>query len=71
MSQQRLGADRGHQEVCGIGGRPHHQEDRAQGNQDAQGRHVHHSILILELTFGVVFYMRDFAKFQAKNLNVL
>lgn len=38
VPEQRHGADRRHQEVCGVGGRPHHQEDRAEGDQDAQGQ---------------------------------
>ena len=38
VPKQRHGADRRHQEVCGVGGRPHHQEDRTAGDQDAQGQ---------------------------------
>lgn len=37
VQEQRHGTDRGHQEVCGIGGRSRHQKDRSEGDQDAQG----------------------------------
>lgn len=38
VQEQRHGADRRHQEVCGVRGRPHHQKDRTEGDPDAQGK---------------------------------
>jgi len=37
VQEQRHGADRRHQEVRGVGGRSHDQEDRTEGDQDAEG----------------------------------
>ncbi|KAJ0063276.1 hypothetical protein NL108_015626 [Boleophthalmus pectinirostris] len=36
VQEQRHGTNRGHQEVCGVGGRPGDQEDRSEGDPHAQ-----------------------------------
>ena len=38
MSQQRDNAARRHQEICGVRGRPSHQEDCNAGNSHAEGK---------------------------------
>lgn len=40
VQEQGHGADRRHQEVCGVRGRSHHQKDCTEGDQDAEGQFV-------------------------------